>query len=227
MKHALLPKISRRTFIGLGAATITAAAWGGVQLGRTRANLIALNFGNLSDSLMLGQLERLLQRYPGVMVTLLPTLHNLETLQKRDPQVWQRWLGAGHEIGFAAGMGQLSAEFLRWRTLLNAQPHFATDLRNAPSRTLATHSARHGMLVAAWQTAYQMPHVDQVTAQKSVLISAESLDLTQFDQLLTQLTEQGRQMVTLSDLTRNNHSYIEKLNVDKVGQQNAYDWLYR
>ena len=59
------------------------------------------------------------------------------------------------------------------------------------------------------------------------MISAEALDFTKLNQLLTQLSEQERQMVTLSDLTRNHHHLIEKLEVETVSQQNAYNWLYR
>ncbi|MGB1249823.1 MAG: hypothetical protein ACPG8W_04270 [Candidatus Promineifilaceae bacterium] len=229
MNKASSPKISRRKFLGLSAAVVTAAAWSSVQLSRDRSNLVALNFGDLGDASKLDLLARLLERYPGVSITLLPTLYNLQTVLAADSLGWQRWLDAGHEIAFAAGMGEISAEYLQWQTLLGKanQAHFATDLRNLPSKALAVHSARHGMLVAAWQAARQLPSVTQIIEQKSVLISAETTDLTTLDQRLAQLSENSQQMVTLTDLMRNNRNLIEKLEVDSGGYQSGYDWLYR
>ena len=227
MKNGSIPQISRRKFIGLGAAVMTAAAWGSVQILQQQASFVALNFGDFANAVKLAQIERLLARYPGVAVTLLPTLQEIDAVLSDDAKSWQRWLNSGHEIGFAAGQGQLSAEFLQWRSRLGTtyQPHFATDLRNQPSKSLTVHSARHGLLVAAWQSMSSAPTAEQVMAQRSMLISAETVDLVTLEQLLIQLTEQGQQMVTLTELMRQNRQSIERVEVDTVGYQGAYDWL--
>ncbi len=61
---------------------------------------VSITFDDCYHSALLQDLERSLEAYPSIRVTFFPVGIALINTTSRDPQLWKRLLGKGHEIGY-------------------------------------------------------------------------------------------------------------------------------
>jgi peptidoglycan/xylan/chitin deacetylase (PgdA/CDA1 family) len=145
--------ISRRDFLKLGGAALLATAFSRLQSvnteetsapllqhGSRRYPRVALTYDDCQLVTRLHMLEDILGQHPEAQVTLFPVGAALAAVDAKDPGIWKRFYGKGHEFGYhsyyhdnLAGYRpeQVVDDFDRWSNalsgVLGAEPtvHFA------------------------------------------------------------------------------------------------------
>jgi len=104
---------SRRDFLKLGASLLLAgavspllrvdaehAATSVFSRGLTRLPKVALTYDDCYLVTIMQKLEKLLDAYPNVRITLFPVGEALLSVEGKDRGIWKRFVERGHEIGY-------------------------------------------------------------------------------------------------------------------------------
>ncbi len=106
--------LSRRDFLKLSGATLLAAALSNIDMagadestpapliyhGSRRHRYIALTYDDCYLLRRMQDLEKLLDEYPEIKITLFPVGVAILNLERQDAGIWKRFRDKGHEIGY-------------------------------------------------------------------------------------------------------------------------------
>ncbi|HUH98707.1 MAG TPA: polysaccharide deacetylase family protein [Anaerolineales bacterium] len=145
--------LSRRDFLKLGGAVLFSAALGGfndqgappspppiVYHGSRDHRYIALTFDDCWHPEVLEQLNEMVAPYPDFHFTFFAVGDALQINEVKDPGVWRRLIGRGHEIGYhtmhhydpvTMSSKSLIADFDQWSDMLHQVLGFEPPVRFA------------------------------------------------------------------------------------------------
>lgn len=233
-----MTSLTRRDFLKLGGAALAASALGRVSEalaasgapaapvihhGSRRHPKIALTVDDNDLVHLMQKLENILDGFPGFHVTFFPVGTVLLSNEGKDPGIWKRLLGKGHEIGYHSfnhismetwRTETIIADFDRWRDALRQVLQTEADVRfarppygNGSPQFLEMCRAR-GLVCTMWSWGWggvDSADVLRYTVPKTkrgdiVLMHTRSVDVETIAAALPWAAGQGLDAVTMREL---------------------------
>ncbi|MBI1793897.1 MAG: polysaccharide deacetylase family protein [Chloroflexi bacterium] len=230
--------LSRRDFLKLGGIALLATALGRVDLsqadtpptpifyhGSRRYPRIALTYDDIQLVTRLHMLENILDQNPEARITLFPVGNALATVEAKDPGIWKRFYGKGHEFGYHSYYHdnlavykpqQVVDDYDKWldalAQVLGEQPtvHFARPPYDIISNPFMYMSGQRGLIPTLFSIGGGGPAAFVMNAirkyQNGDIVQfhtreqPDSQDMTTTSQAIPFLNSRGVQCVTLSQL---------------------------
>jgi peptidoglycan/xylan/chitin deacetylase (PgdA/CDA1 family) len=169
------------------------------------------------------KLEKTLNAYPDVRVTFFPVGEALLSTEGKDPGIWKRFIGYGHEIGYHSfhhdnlevfKTADVIRDFDQWTEALRqvlgrkVQVHFARPPYGNVSPQFLELCKERGLVCTMWSWGWGGTNLNDTvtyTVPKTkngdiVLVHIRSLDIEATSAGLPWLASQGIQAVTLRQL---------------------------
>jgi peptidoglycan/xylan/chitin deacetylase (PgdA/CDA1 family) len=227
---------SRRDFLKLGASALLAGALSPVLpalahhenpsvfwRGLARSPKVALTYDDCYLVTVMQKLEKALESHPAMRVTLFPVGEALLSTDEKDPGIWKRFTGKGHEIGYHSfhhdnlqlfKTEDVIKDYDRWldalRKVLGREPliHFARPPYGNVSPPFLELCEARNLVCAMWSWGWGGTVLDDTvkyTIPKTkngdiVLLHSRTFDINATNAGLPWLESQGMEAVTLRQL---------------------------
>ena len=224
---------TRRDFLKLTGATLLAMMLGHaipaaalaspaiIQNGSRRRPFVALTFDDCYLVKKLQELERILEDYPEVKITLFPVGTALLNNEGKDPGIWKRYYQKGHEFGYhgydhvnpgVRSTAGVVEDYQRWlgalTNVLGGTPRirFTRPPFGVVSNSFLELCNQYSLAIALWSTGWGGPYgnaakpISKTHNGDIVLLHIRTDDINNTRQGLTTHAQSGLHFVTLSKL---------------------------